>query len=120
VVVDGAPFLTGFNGFLIGVAGDYLGFWLHGGHDPPIVEQLSPTTYLAFSGNARASSGSTGASTISVPFEGWIEYCELKGPMTTPPYNCGTSPRTGEPIPGAAVVYTHCESTNHRLTLMRR
>jgi hypothetical protein len=120
VAVSGAPFLERFNSFSIGVAGEYLGFWLHGGHDPPVVEQLAPNTYLAFSGNARASLGATTPSTmISAPFEGWIEYCELKWPMSFP-YNCGTSPQTGLPIPGQAVVYTHCESNNHRLTLTRR
>ncbi len=119
VAVSGAPFLGRFNSFGIGVAGDYLGFWLHGGHDPPLVEQLAPNAYLAFSGNAAASVGSSGAATISTPFQGWIEYCELKSPMGAT-YNCGTSPFTGEPIPGLAVVYSHCQSENHQLILRRR
>lgn len=119
VTVSGAPFLPRFNSFGIGVAGDYLGFNLHGGHDPPLVEQLAPNAYLAFSGNAAATVGASGAATISTTFRGWIEYCELKSPMGST-YNCGTSPFTGEPIPGLAVAYSHCQSENHQLIFWRR
>ena len=119
LTVSGASFLGTFDSFTIGVAGDYLGFWLHGGHDPPVVEQLATNAYLAFSGNAAASLPSSSGSPISAAFEGWIDYCELKAPMGAY-YNCGTSNWTGEPIPGQAVTYAHCESKNHRLILTRR
>ena len=55
VTLSGATFLDGLDSFGIGVAGDHLGFWLHGGHDPSFVEQVTADTYLAFSGNAAAS-----------------------------------------------------------------
>lgn len=119
LTVRGAPLLEKFTGFTIGVAGDSLGFWLHGGHDPTLVEQLAASTYLAYSGWAEATVGTSAVSTISTPFAGWIDYCVMNSPMSAP-YNCGTSNWTGEPIPGAAVEYAHCDSTNHRLILTRR
>jgi hypothetical protein len=119
LTTTGAPFLDNFTGFDIGVAGNSLGLWLHGGHDPTLVEQLAPNTYLAFSGVGAASVGSSTVSTISTAFDGWIDYCVMSAPMRSG-YNCGTSNVTGEPIPGAAVTYTHCQSPNHRLTLTRR
>lgn len=119
LAATGASFLNGLTGFGIGVAGDSLGLWLHGGHDPALVEQLAPNTYLAFSGVAAASVGSSPVSTISTAFDGWIDYCVMSKPMASG-YNCGTSNITGEPIPAAAVTYTHCQSPNHRLTLTRR
>lgn len=119
LTIKGATLLEKFTGFTIGVAGDSLGFWLHGGHDPTVVEQLAPTTYLAYSGWAEATVGTSPVSTISTPFAGWIDYCVMGSPMSEP-YNCGTSNFTGEPIPGAAVEYAHCDSTNHRLILTRR
>ena len=96
VTLSGATFLDRLDRFGIGVAGDVLGFWLHGGHDPSFVEQVEAGTYLAFSGSAAASVPASGVSTISASFEGWIEYY------------------------GAAVVRAHCESKDHRLILTRR
>jgi hypothetical protein len=119
LAAKGTSFLNGLAGFGIGVAGDSLGLWLHGGHDPTLVEQLAPNTYLAFSGVGAASVGSSTVSTISTAFDGWIDYCVMSRPMGSG-YNCGTSNITGEPIPGAAVTYAHCQSPNHRLTLTRR
>jgi hypothetical protein len=119
LIASGVAFLGNLNNFPIGVVGDYLDLWLHGGHDPAVVEQLAPNTYLAFSGNATASVGTSPVSTISMPFDGWIDYCVLKAPMGST-YNCGTSNTTGEPIPGQATAYAHCESKNHQLILTRR
>ena len=117
-VMSGSPFLGNLNGFRIGVAGHYLGISLDGRHDPTIVEQLAPNTYLAFSGSANTTV-ETGASTISTPFDGWIEYCVVPSPMAAY-YNCGTSNITGEPIPGAALARATCDSKNHRLIMTRR
>ncbi len=96
VTLGGAAFLDGLDSFRIGVAGDYLGFWLDGGHNPSFVEQVTPDTYLAVSGSGAASVPVSGASTISTSLQGWIEYY------------------------GAAVVRAHCESEDHRLILTRR
>ena len=119
LTASGAAFLANLNNFPIGVIENYVDLWLHGGHDPAVVEQLAPNTYLAFSGNATASVGMSPVSTISMPFHGWIDYCVLQTPMGAI-YNCGTSNTTGEPIPGLATRYAHCESRNHQLILTRR
>ena len=42
------------------------------------MEQVGPNRYIAFMGEAGLSVGSAGTSTISAPFKGTIEYCELK------------------------------------------
>ena len=78
VTVSGAPLLANFDKFSIGVAGDYLGFWLDGGHNPALIEQLAPNTFYAISGVASASVGRSSVSTISTSLDGWIELCELK------------------------------------------
>jgi hypothetical protein len=119
LTVIGTPVLGRLTGFEIGVAGDTLGFWLHGGHDPVLVEQLTGNTYLAYSGWGTATISGSEPATISAPFEGWIEYCAMPAPMVAV-YNCGTSNSTGDPIPGAALARTHCESRNHQLVLTRR
>jgi hypothetical protein len=119
LTASGASFLGHLNNFPIGVVGDYVNLWLHGGHDPALVEQLAPHTYLAFSGTATASAGTSPASSISMPFDGWIDYCVLKTPMGSI-YRCGASTTTGEPIPGSATTHAHCESENHRMLLTRR
>ena len=75
VEVSGAPFLSPYDFFEIGVAGDYLGLWLW---RPLLVEQLAPNTYLAFSGWAAASVGTSAVSKISTSFDGWIDYCARK------------------------------------------
>ena len=118
LTASGGPFLNHLAGFGIGVAGDSLGLWLHGGHDPSIVEQLGPTTYFAFSGMASTLAGSP-ETPISAALDGWIDYCVMRTPMGST-YNCGTSNVTGDPIPGIAVEYRHCQSANHRLILTRR
>lgn len=118
VKLGGASFLGNLGGFGIGVAGDYAAFWLHGGHDPAVVEQLAPNTYLAFSGNAETTLG-TGMSTISMPLDGWIDYCVTHTPLGEG-YNCGTDNTTGSPVPGAVVRRTRCESRHHQLSLTRR
>ncbi|MGE3840454.1 MAG: carboxypeptidase-like regulatory domain-containing protein [Vicinamibacterales bacterium] len=106
VTVSDASFPEGFDNFSIGVAGDYLGFSLHGGHDPPIVEQLTANTYFAVSGNAAATIGTSGVSAISAAFDGWIAYCAAPSPMSAF-YSCGMSK-------------TQCESSHHRLMMTRR
>ena len=90
VKLSGAQFLGNLSGFQIGVAGDRLGFWLHGGHNPAIVE-LTESVSVSISGNASAVADAT--RTITARFDGWIEYSG-----------------GGE--------YSRCESANHRLTLV--
>ena len=46
-----------------------------------------------------------------VGFEGAVDYCVLRSPMTGQYFNCDRS---------QAVTNVHCESTNHRLILARQ
>jgi hypothetical protein len=95
VTVSSATFVDGLDHFGIGVAGDHVAFWLFGGHNPALVEQVAPSTYVALSGTAAASVSASDV-TISTLFDGWIEYY------------------------GAAVTRTRCESAAHRIVLTRR
>ncbi|MGH9142142.1 MAG: hypothetical protein ACRD2I_13500 [Vicinamibacterales bacterium] len=119
LTVRNTSVLGNLNGLGIGVAGNSLGFWMDGGHDPTLVEQLDASRYVAYSGLGWAAVETPVGATISATFEGWVDYCVMKTPMGGG-YNCGTSNVTGEPIPGAAVTYAHCQSANHRLILQRR
>jgi hypothetical protein len=107
--VSGAAFLEGYNGFLVGVAGDYIAGWfgdLHG--DPGLVEQVAPTTYFALGGGVVGSV--TNGSTIEASFDGFLDSCELQSAMGSR-YSC---------TPGPAAIRAQCNSRNHRLTLTRR
>lgn len=107
-VLGGAPFILDKGGFLIGVAGDYFAFHLDDGF-PWLVEEFASNTYVAIGGVAAATVGPA-FSTITAPFDGSIEYCELRSPMGTY-YNCDL------PVARARA---RCTSKNHRLTLTRR
>ena len=107
--VTNTPVIGNMTGFTIGVAGNRVSFWLHGGHDPVIVEDLGANTYLAFSGNASTVIENNQASPIAAEFEGWIERTVLVSPLIGPWYF---------PHPAATAQAT-CESPNHRLTLTR-
>ena len=106
--VVGAPVVGNMTGFPIGAAGSRLSFWLHGGHDPAIVEDLGANTYLAFSGTAEVTVGPAGLSSITATFDGWIEHLVLTAPVGPWYYP------QGPPISKAT-----CESRTHRLTLTR-
>ena len=89
VTLSGAQFLGNLSGFKIGVAGNHLGFWLYGGHNPAIVE-LTNGFSVSISGTAAASAGTS--RTITAQFNGWIDY-------------------------SGGGNYARCDSTSHRLTL---
>jgi hypothetical protein len=107
VTLSGVSFLSHYDTFLIGIAGDYLAFNLEESEGPYLVEELAPNTYVAIGGLASATVG-PGASTISTSFEGSIEYCQQSSPMVSF-YRCAPA--------GARA---RCASNNHRLTLTRR
>jgi hypothetical protein len=110
LVLSGASFYPGFDTFAVGVASRTLAFDLHGGHDAPIAEQLAENTYVAFSGRAVAEIGTPILTTVSAPFDGWIQYCAATSPLSGY-YNCQEARKTA---------FVHCESTGHRLILARR
>jgi hypothetical protein len=108
VDVSGATLFTGYKQFWIGVAGNYLSFSLDW-EGPVLVEELAANTYLAFGGWATATLGTSVAPTISTSFDGVIDYCEARSPMTSF-YQCNAG----------FVAHAQCASKNHQITLTRR
>jgi Carboxypeptidase regulatory-like domain len=107
--VAGAQFAPHANLFWVGVFGDYVSTSTIG-EGPSIVEQVGPNRYIAFMGEAGLSVGSADTSTISAPFKGTIEYCELKSAIGQY-YDCS---------PELAAVREECTSNNGQLTLTRQ
>ena len=104
VPLSGASFYKYFNDLSMGVAGDYVGFWLE-----VLVEQIAPNTFLSFGGLAYASIGTSDRSTIAFPFDGEILYCVTK-----------PEGRFEDCFQGVVAVRTPCTSKNHQLILTRR
>jgi len=107
--VTGAQFAPYANTFWIGVSGDYVAIST-AGEGPSLVEQVGPNKYVAFWGEASLSVGPAGVSTISAPFKGSIEYCELKSAVGSY-YDCSVA---------LAVLRDECTLNNSQLTLTRR
>ena len=107
--VSGAQFAPFANIFWVGVAGDYVAVSTEG-EGPTIVEQVGPNRYVAYLGSAGASVGNPAVSTLTAPFNGVIEYCELKSAIGTF-YDCS---------PALAAVREQCTSKNNQLILTRR
>ena len=105
VSVGGATFFEDWNLIAMGVAGDYVAFWLE-----VLVEQIAPNAFLAFGGQAAASIGTSDMSTIALPFAGSIDYCVT-------PSEKGSFQ---ECLQGQSVTRARCDSNNHRLILTRR
>jgi hypothetical protein len=105
----GGSFVPFANIFWVGVAGDYVAVSTQG-EGPSLIEQVGPNAYVAYYGEAAATIPTPEPSTISAPFRGSIEYCELKTPFAQY-YDCS---------PALAGVREECTSTSGRLTLTRR
>lgn len=111
LTVGGTPFLTNFKTVPLYVAGDYFAVELGDFHGQPgLVEQVAETTYLALSGSAPVPAGSSTLSSISVPFDGLIDYCVLPEAMGSR-YSC---------MPVSTNARAERQSTGHRLVLERR
>jgi hypothetical protein len=108
-VVSGGTFAPYLGIFWVGVAGDYLAVSTEG-EGPSIVEQIAPKTYISYLGRAGASIPAGSPTMISAPFNGTIEYCELKLGIGQY-YDCSDS---------LAVVKAQCTSANNRLSLAPR
>jgi hypothetical protein len=90
-----------YNGFGIGMAGDYASISVNG-----IVEQVGETAYLAFNAGAEGSFGSTG---ITIPLSGSFLYCPSE------PYQIDIGEWACRANAGV-----DCYSRNHQLALVRR
>ena len=117
VRLSGAPFLEAFSReerAVIAVAGAEVALWFGAEGQPALVEQLSPTSYLAFGGTASATVAAPDSS-IATRFDGFIDYCVMPSadelPIAGHSYTC---------VPAKALTHARCEASAHRLTLSRR
>jgi hypothetical protein len=119
VALSGASFVVGedispTNSVSMHVAGDFVTIVLDpydfGGY---ITERVAPATYVQLVGSVAGSVGASGAS--SLPFDGTFYYCvKQSDTLTAPPLEGPFGCRTND------LVYTSCQSKNHRVTLTRR
>ena len=105
--VSGGSFLQDDNWFQVGVAGADIGIELRG-EGPSVVEDMGTHRYVAFEGRADVRVATSVVSTITAPFDGSIDYCELKSDIGSY-YNCVE-----------ATANVPCTSKSHLLTLTRR
>lgn len=97
----------------IGVAGNYMTLYLTAGDsqdEPAIVEHLGDSRYVAFAGSTTAPVNRASLANIAVAFDGAIEHLELRHPLPGR-YVIG---------PGEIISQQRCESSEHRLLLVRR
>jgi hypothetical protein len=105
VAIASATVLSGWDTIVVGVAGDYLAFWLE-----TLVEQLAPNRYLMFSGQAAGPVDSSDPARIVLPFAGTIEDCTTRS-EGAPFMDCHRS---------QAATRTTCTSFDHQFVLTRR
>ena len=113
LTVGGAPFLTNFKTVPLHVAGDYFALELGDFHGQPgisVQAQPGERGYCHSVGLALESLGTSSLNSISVPFEGLIDYCVLPAAMGSR-YSC---------VPVSAGARAQCQSARHRLVLERR
>ena len=70
IPLRGGTFVKGWDTLPMGVASDYVAFWLE-----ILVEEIAPNTYLTFNALAAANVGTAVKSTFRFPLDGGIEYC---------------------------------------------
>lgn len=107
VTLSGARFQQAANGLFVATSGDVAAFLIDPYGSFIVTEVLSGSTSLSFWGFGR---GTVGASGLSAPFGGTLQYCaDYRGPTggPFPYYTCGVPP-------------VDCDSTNHTLTLTPR
>jgi hypothetical protein len=108
VTIKGSVFSDTYHLFYLNVAGSYVNVSIGDHTDPGVAERVAPNTYFAF-GGWTAVTVSSPVSTISAPFQGWIEQCVLNSEVGGR-YDCG---------PGKAVSVSRCDSKAHELILRR-
>jgi hypothetical protein len=109
ITPSGAEFEAPFDWFSVGVAGDYLAFWLG---DERLIEELAGDTYLELIGSAIGVTTS-GASSISASFDGAFNYCAKKS-ATDSFHGCSYSSAA------TVTINASCASKHHQLILTRR
>ena len=98
-------------GFGLGIAGNVIGFTIDG---PVFSESLPGFVYLAIAGTAPAEALPTATgSTLTIPFQGSFEYCQLRSAMS-PFRNCFTTP------PAERIAYNQCFSSKDLMVLAKQ
>ena len=110
LAAHGSSLLEDYTSFPIGVAGDYVGISAYNGEGFGLAERIGVDTYLGFYGESRTSLGTSPSSTISLGFDGAIDYCVLQSGAGW--FDACTT--------GQALEHQQCQSKNHRLVLTRR
>jgi hypothetical protein len=122
VQMSGALFHNYYGTFPVGVSADALVFPLVGwSGGPGLVEITSSHSFVAVQGNGRATVAA-GATTIAAAFDGWIEFCARKSPMSEADDwypGCDLKDRA-DPTPSQPVTYARCSATNHQIVFTRR
>jgi hypothetical protein len=103
------------EGMNMSVAGNYVSMFVGNAHGSSgLIEQVSPDAYVGFDGGSGASVG-TSFSTVSMPFDGVIEYCKLPTGSPSP-----TSSGTYSCLPTQPSATVRCTSKQHTFLLSRR
>ena len=71
------PLLPDYSRMSVGVSGDYVAIYFADDYGA-LAEQLAPNTYAHFAGYSSATVEGPVLTTISRPFDGVVEHCELK------------------------------------------
>ena len=109
VSLKGGAFVTRYDNFDVGIAGDYFAAPLGDFHGSAgVAEQVAPETYLTFEGLGEARLASDDVSTITGSFDGVISYCQVRSEPGFS-YSCSTG----------AVSHMSCRSTQHSFVLRR-
>ena len=101
--ISGATFFEDWDTISMGVAGEYVGFWLE-----TLVEQTAPNMFLAFAGEASGNVDTSSRDTFAMAFTGSIESCVTAAEKGRFP-DCHLGRATTQ----------RCQS-RHQLTLVRR
>ena len=117
VSISGASVLHGYEweGMNMSVAGNYVSMFvgnLHGSSG--LIEQVAPDAYVGFDGGS-GSSVEASFSTVSMPFDGVIDYCKLPTGSPSP-----TSSGTYSCLPTQPSATVRCSSNQHTFRLSRR
>ena len=112
VRISNAAMLPPFNGFTIGVAGDYVAFDIGDpGHSGAgLVERLAADRYVTLEGSVVTMVAPASTAGITVPLSGAVAVCELAG-VFSDSYSCGGR---------GGVSIARCSSSSHQLIMRRQ
>jgi hypothetical protein len=87
LIVTDDSMIGRYRGFTIGVAGTHLGFDMHGGESPVVVERIHTNESISFSGFAATTVAGSKPPLITADMDGWVEYLSPLGAT----FNCAST-----------------------------